>query len=285
MQALHAQSGQFSALLVGLVQAAEQTSELPRALGRYLLYRERVDGLRHRLGSALVYPCVLAAVGLGVCLFLLGYVVPRFASVVQDSPQLPWASAQLMALGQWVGQHTAWLLPTLGLGAALAGRQAWRAWHHGEGLQWLARLPGAARHWHSLSMARLYLTVGLLLDGGIPMQAALSLAEPVLPPARRAALAQARECIAQGQALSSSLQQAGLSTAVADRLIRVGEHSGQLGALLARAAAFHDDEAARWIERFSKAFEPTLMAAIGLVVGLIVVLLYLPIFDLAGSLG
>src|SRR5690606_3703815 len=113
--------------LVGLVQAAEQTSDVPRALGRYLAYRERLDGLRHRLGSALVYPCVLGVVGLAVCLFLLGYVVPRFASVVQDSPSLPWASAQLMALGQFVGQHAAWLMPTLGLGLLGAGWRARRA--------------------------------------------------------------------------------------------------------------------------------------------------------------
>ena len=68
------------------------------------------------------------------------------------------------------------------------------------------------------------------------------------------------------------------------RLLRVGEQSGQLGEMLLRTAAFYDDEITRWIERFSRAFEPVLMAAIGLVVGLIVILLYMPIFELAGSL-
>ena len=68
------------------------------------------------------------------------------------------------------------------------------------------------------------------------------------------------------------------------RLLRVGERSGRLGAMLSRAAAFHDEETSRWIERFTRAFEPALMAAIGLVVGLIVILLYMPVFELAGSL-
>ena len=68
------------------------------------------------------------------------------------------------------------------------------------------------------------------------------------------------------------------------RLLRVGEQSGQLGIMLTRTAAFYDNETSRWIERFTKAFEPILMAAIGIVIGLIVILLYMPIFDLAGSL-
>ena len=68
------------------------------------------------------------------------------------------------------------------------------------------------------------------------------------------------------------------------RLLRVGEKSGQLGPMLTRAAAFYDSETTRWIERFTKTFEPLLMAAIGVVIGLIVILLYMPVFDLAGSL-
>jgi general secretion pathway protein F len=67
-------------------------------------------------------------------------------------------------------------------------------------------------------------------------------------------------------------------------MLRVGERSGQLGAMLTRSALFYEGESARWIERFTKVFEPVLMTAIGLLVGLIVVLLYMPIFDLAGAL-
>ena len=74
-----------------------------------------------------------------------------------------------------------------------------------------------------------------------------------------------------------------MCTPVALRLMRVGERTGQLGDMLTRAARFHDGEIERFIARFTRSFEPLLMAAIGLVVGAIVVLLYMPIFDLAGS--
>ena len=67
-------------------------------------------------------------------------------------------------------------------------------------------------------------------------------------------------------------------------MLRVGERSGEMGTMLTQSAAFYDGEISRWIDRFTRTFEPLLMAAIGLVVGVIVILLYMPIFDLAGSL-
>jgi general secretion pathway protein F len=81
-----------------------------------------------------------------------------------------------------------------------------------------------------------------------------------------------------------ALEQHNLSTPVASRLLRIGEQTGQLGVMFSKTAAFYDSETTRWIERFSKVFEPVLMAIIGIVIGLIVILLYMPIFDLAGSL-
>jgi general secretion pathway protein F len=101
---------------------------------------------------------------------------------------------------------------------------------------------------------------------------------------RQAGLRQVGQAIEDGLPLSAAIEQAGLSTPMALRFIRVGERSGQLGDMLTRAAQFYDKDNARWIERFTKTFEPVLMTAIGAVVGLIVLLLYMPIFDLAGSI-
>jgi len=75
-----------------------------------------------------------------------------------------------------------------------------------------------------------------------------------------------------------------LITPVALRLVKVGERSGQLGVMLTRTAEFYEGDIARWMERFTRTFEPVLMAAIGVVIGLIVILLYMPIFELAGSI-
>ena len=100
----------------------------------------------------------------------------------------------------------------------------------------------------------------------------------------RVRLERASRLIREGQPISVSMESTGLVTPVSLRLLRVGERSGQMGEMMERIAAFHDEEMARWVEWFTKIFEPLLMAFIGVVIGGIVVLMYLPIFELAGSI-
>ncbi|HEU4442217.1 MAG TPA: type II secretion system F family protein, partial [Burkholderiales bacterium] len=100
----------------------------------------------------------------------------------------------------------------------------------------------------------------------------------------RPALSKARTLIEQGQAMSAALGAAGLATPVAARMMVVGERTGDMGNMLTQIARFHDDEVARAIDWFTKAFEPVLMAILGLAIGAVVVLMYMPIFELAGSI-
>ncbi len=284
-QALAQQADVFPPLFVGVVQAAEGTSDLPRALERYVSYATRLRTLRHKVVSAAIYPFILFTVGLAVALFLLGYVVPRFAMVYQSGGRdLPWASQLLLAWGQFAAQYAMWLLAglllTLG-GMVWGARQLLRTGRWGRVLR---LLPGARARLEILTLTRLYLTLGMLLDGGIPIMRGLQLCEAVLPQEAVGRLQAVRLAVGQGESLSVSLERYGLSTPVALRMLRVGEQTGQMGTMLGRTAAFYDAETTRWIEQFSKAFEPILMAAIGVVIGVIVVLLYMPIFDLAGSL-
>ena len=95
--ALSEQAEYFSPLYIGLMQAAEGTSDLPRSLARFIEYQKRVDSIRTKVVSASIYPLVLMAVGFAVTAFLLCYVVPRFALVYQDSGrELPWLSRLML---------------------------------------------------------------------------------------------------------------------------------------------------------------------------------------------
>jgi len=241
--------------------------------------------LRSRMISAAIYPAILLVVGAAVTLFLMAYVVPRFAGVYQGSGRaLPWLSQLLLDWGEFAGQHAGAVLGVL-VALALAG--VW--WLRGvlRSGRWIAvltRLPGVGERVRIIELSRLYLTTGMLLEGGIPILTALDVVGDAVSPTTRNALADARRIIADGGPLSQAFEHSGLATPIALRMLRVGERSGQMGAMLTRSALFYEGESARWMERFSKVFEPALMTAIGLLVGLIVVLLYLPIFDLAGSL-
>lgn len=283
--ALSQQPEFFPPLFVGIVQAAEGTSDLPQALDRYVAYETRLQTLRHKAISAAIYPGILFGVGFSVALFLLGYVVPRFSAVYQSSSRpLPWASQVLLAWGQFAAQY-AEVLAVAVIAAVLV--MVW-------GFQWLKQsgqwmrilgwLPGVRNRIEVLILTRLYLTLGMLLEGGIPIVRAMSLSEAVLPLAITQKLKAARHDVGQGDSLSNALERNELATSVSIRMLRVGEQTGQMGVMLGRAAAFYDTETTRWIEQFSKAFEPLLMAAIGIVIGFIVILLYMPIFDLAGNI-
>ncbi len=280
------QPGLFPPLYTGIVKAAEGTSDLPRALGRFIDYQQRIDLVRAKIVSAAIYPCILLAVGGGVSAFLITYVVPRFAEVYQGAGRnLPWMSRMMLSWGQFAGAHGALLL---GGAAALAAALAWgwrRLAGNGGIARLLAQLPGIGERVRIYELSRLYLTLGMLSEGGVTIVASMATVSGMVSPALQRALAAARAGVESGLPLSAAFEQNGLTTPISLRMLRVGERTGDMGPMLSQSAAFYDGEISRWIDRFTRTFEPLLMAAIGLVVGAIVVLLYMPIFDLAGDIS
>ncbi|SEN47621.1 type II secretion system protein F (GspF) [Duganella sp. CF517] len=276
----------FPPLYIGIVKAAEGTSDLPRSLSRFIDYQQRIDLVRGKLVSAAIYPCILLLVGGGVSLFLIGYVVPRFAEVYQGAGRdLPWLSQQMLNWGQFASQHTVLLLG--GIAAALAALALTVRQLMGSGgiVRLLGRLPGIGERVRIYELSRLYLTLGMLSEGGITIVHAIETVQGMVSAGIRQNLQAARAAIEAGLPLSTAFEANHLTTPISLRMLRVGERTGDMGPMLTQSAAFYDGEITRWIDRFTRTFEPLLMAAIGLIVGAIVVLLYMPIFDLAGDMS
>jgi general secretion pathway protein F len=275
----------FPDLYVATVRASERTGSLPEALGRYVTYQTQLDSVKKHLVSASIYPAILLVVGGLVTLFLLGYVVPRFSRIYEDiGGDLPWLSRMLMVWGGFVEKNGLALLAALA--AAVAALVLWLRTVTAR--RWLARqivrIPSVGERVRVYQLTRFYRTVGMLLAGGTPVPQALTMVSGLLHEELRTRLANAVRLIREGQSISVSLQGEGLTTPVALRMLRVGERTGRMGEMMERIAAFHEEELARWVERFTRTFEPLLMAVIGLVIGGVVVLMYFPIFELAGSL-
>src|SRR6266850_943543 len=267
----------FPALFVASVRATEKTGDLPDALRRYLGYQTQLEFVRKKIVSASIYPVLLMGVGFLVLMFLLGYVVPKFSHVYEDiQGNLPLMSQWLLALGKFVGANGL-AVAVVGIGAAAPAARRW----FGEKL-W--RVPAIGSRMRLYQLARFYRTLGMLLRGGTPIVAALDMASGLLVPALQPSLGRAREAIREGRAISEAMSGHGLTTPVALRMLRVGERSGRMDEMMDRIAGFLDDEIARWVEWFTRLFEPLLMALIGVVIGVIVVLMYLPVFELAGSI-
>ena len=283
-EALVESGGNFPQILIAGVRASERTGSLEETLQRYSEYASRMDDARKRIISALIYPVMLLIVGLLVSAFLIGFVVPKFAGVYRDSgSEMPWASALLFDIGRVIGAHPfEILLAVLLLVAGVVGAfslPATRAWFGGR----IRALPGVGVRLRIYELARLYRTLAMLLRGGTPIVPALGLAATMLSGAMREQLASASRQISQGEPISRALDTNGLTTKVGNRMLSVGERSGGMSEMLGRIADYHDEETARWVDWAVRLFEPILMALLGLVIGGIVILLYMPIFDLAGS--
>ena len=275
----------FPELYVATVRASERTGALQEALARYVAYQTQLDSVKKHLVSASIYPVILVAVGSLVALFLLGYVVPRFSHIYQDiGGDLPWLTRALIAWGAFVERHSA-MLPAV-LAAGIAALVVWlrrpgsRKWISRQ----LVRIPAIGERVRVYQLTRFYRTMGMLLVSGTPITQALSMVSGLLDQDLQHRLEGALRRIREGQPISVSLDSFGLTTPVALRMLRVGERTGMMGDMMERTAAFHEEELARWVERFTRTFEPLLMATIGIVIGGIVLLMYFPIFELAGSI-
>lgn len=280
-QALAAQPATFDALFVALVAASERSGQLPTTLRGHAAWLAWRDALRDRLQAALIYPLLLMGAGGAVVMFLLLYVLPRFAGVFDGlGSELPAASRGLIALGVWTAAHPAVALALAAL-APMGGLLAWGWPPAQQALQRLAwRSPGLGPRLRTVALARLYRCLGLLIGAGVPVPAALALTQGVLAPPLHAAGQATQVAVASGIRLSQAMQTSGLATPVAWRMLRVGESSGSLSPMLVRAAAFHDEEIARLAEFVTRAINPVLMLVMGVLIGGIVVLMYLPIFGL-----
>ncbi|CDG81318.1 type II secretion system F family protein [Janthinobacterium agaricidamnosum] len=276
----------FPDIYIATVHAAERSGNLPEALARFVGYQLQFDAIRKKLISAAIYPAMLLVVGSLVTLFLLGYVVPKFSVVYESSGrEIPWMSQMLLGFGQALAAHPMLCLAALaGTVGAVAFGAANQAMRQALILQVL-RLPVLSGKAAEFRLARFYRALSLLLHAGIPLHKALALVAAMLLPAQQAQLAQARRAVQEGLPFSAALEQSQLATPVAQSLLKVGENTGRLGDMLERSAKFHDEEFARWVDWASRLLEPLLMTVIGVVIGGVVVLMYMPIFELAGSLS
>ena len=275
----------FPALYVAGVRANERSGGLVEAIERFILYRAQSDLLRKRVVGASVYPALILGVGLLVIAFLLLFVIPRFSQVFEDlGDRIPYMSRLLLQWGKFVHAHGMAVLAAMvalvaGSVAALRTRRVRAAL-----ARRILKLPRIGEYVRTYQLARFYRALGLLQQAGIPILVALDMVVGLLPASLHASLAGARRDIGEGRAMSDAFESNGLTTVVAVRLLRVSERTGQMGEMLERTAIFHEDDIAEAIDWFIRLFEPLLMMGIGLIIGVIVLLMYAPIFELAGSL-
>jgi general secretion pathway protein F len=275
----------FPPLYVAAVRASERTGALQESLTRFVTYQQQIDYLRKTVVNASIYPIVLTIAGTLVTLFLMGYVVPRFSVIYEElGDGLPLASRLLMKWGQLLDAHAAGVAITFVSAVSAAIYGLTRASVRTTLANWIAKIPTIGNQLFLYQLARFFRTSGMLLRGGIPVVTALQMSSGLLGANLQLALERATRSVREGQSLAVALENENLTTPVAARMLRVGQRAGNLGEMMERIAAFYDEEMSRWVAIVTRLIEPILMSVIGIIIGLIVVLMYFPIFELAGSI-
>lgn len=275
----------FPPVLVACVKASEQTGGLAESLKRFSRNSATLQALRARVVSASVYPAVLLVVGAAVVLFLLAFVVPRFASLLEHSGhELPLLSQWLMAWGSLVHAHGAAMAGALALAVLAAVVALRRASVRNWAADRILALPGIGEYFRIYRQAQFFRTAAMLVDGGIPVVHAFDLAQALVSRTDRAALSNALERVRNGGRISDAFLDCGLASPITYRLLTVAEKTGGLGPVLDKVASFQEAHVSRAIDLISRLIEPAMMIVIGIVIGGIVVLMYMPIFQLASSI-
>jgi len=272
----------FPPLYVAMVRSSETTGTVRASIQRFMHYQKQVDEIRGKLVAAAIYPAILIFVGFIVIAFLMLYIVPRFSAVFDDVATRQHASAGFIQIwGGFVRNHT--MLAWSGFFAFLMAVMAVFTHPKTRGALYgkVLDLPWIGEKVWLLQLARLYRTLGMLLKSGVSVLSAMKMTEESLSLAMRQGMQTAIASVSEGKSLSKVLPACGLSTEVAQRLLVAGESSGNLDEMMQRIADFYDQEMATWIDTAGRLVEPILMVGIGLVIGAVVLMLYMPIFDLA----
>ena len=275
----------FNELYVATIRAGEQSGNLPEVLQRYVSYLKLMMELKQKVTKALAYPAFLVIVGVGVIGFLVGYVMPTFVSVYGESSQaLPFATQALLDLISGINRY---FIPGLvALVGAIVALKAYRATEAGRLTtdRLLLSTPGLGvilTYHHTIQLMR---TLGTVLAGGIPAVEAVQIAGGAVSNRYMAkGLAEAVERIREGTTLASAIETQQVLPKLATEMIAVGEETGSLETMLRDIAEFYEGSLDLKLTRMTTWIEPVLLLAMGFIVGTIVIIMYLPVFQMAGT--
>ncbi len=285
--ALERQHGMFSRLYINMVRAGEAGGTLHETLQRLADYLERSSALKGRVINALIYPAILLAiVGLSL-LFLLGFVVPQFATMYESlDAELPWFTQLVLALGLFVRD---WWIVLIVIPALLAGwfdRKLRDPAFRTRFDEWLLRQKFAGPLVAKLETARLMRTLGTLLKNGVPLLTALGIGKNVLGNrALSADVEAASDDVKNGVGLSTALAKGKRFPRLALQMIQVGEESGALDTMLLKTADTFDQETGQALDRMLAALVPVVTILLAGVVGIVILAVLIPIYGLTNSIG
>jgi type IV pilus assembly protein PilC len=284
-KAFEAQGG-FPLVYTVTLLAGERSGNLEEVLQRYLDFQRVSLTFRKKLKSSLIYPVFLIIMVIGLLIFLITFVVPRFAQLYdQLGTKLPTPTLLLLSLGKDVQHYGIYI----GLALALIIYFIVRWTKTDSGANFVDRVrigtPGLGQVWLKYQVGLFSRTLATLLTGGLPLVPSLETAARSIESRQISkAVYTSVEGVREGQGLATSLEETGVFPELSVEMIEVGESTGALPAMLNSVAEFFEEDVQTQLSAIMSLIEPMILVVMGVVVVIILIALYEPIFSL-GNIG
>lgn len=285
--ALERHVGAFPHLYVASIRAGERTGDLVATIRRYILYLKRAEAMRKKVVAALFYPAIIVVVAFCAVTLLLLYVVPTFSQIYADAgSQLPLPTQMLIAFTTFLRRF--FLLGVALLAAAVVALRSWQATDNGRFLmdRFKLRVFMLGDLYRKYSVAGFTRTLATVLGSGIPIIESLRMSIGTLNNLyMEKRLSEAVRHVEEGGTLAAAFERIAIMPPLALRMLGVGESTGALEDMLADISDYLEDELEERMHVLTTAIEPAVMVVMEIVVGVIIVTMYLPIFKIAGTVG
>jgi type IV pilus assembly protein PilC len=277
----------FSSLYVASIRAGERTGDLPQTIRRYIAFLKRIEGFRKKVISALIYPAILLTVAFFAVTLLLVYVVPTFSQVYADAGSaLPMPTQILIAFTTILKKY---ILLVAGIILVLMViLRRWSMTDQGRFLVdgWKLRIPFVGDLVNKYAVAGFSRTFATILGSGTPIVESLKMSVRTLDnKVLERKLLEAITNVEEGTTLSSALEKVRIMPPLALRMLGVGETTGALEEMLGEISDYFEEEIDRNLHVLTTAVEPAIMIVMGIIIGVIIITMYLPVFKIAGTVG
>jgi general secretion pathway protein F len=272
----------FSKLYLNMVRAGEASGSLPLVLDRLVEFQQSADELKSYLVSSLIYPGLLSVVGAGSVFILLNFVIPKFADVFRDAGQsLPLPTQILLNISEFSKSY--WWVLLLAAGGSVFSFSRWVATEPGR-WRWdkfKLKIPLLGDLLRKIEVARISKTLGTLLHNAVPLVLSLNIVKDISSNrVISGAILEIAEGVKKGEGVARPMERTGAFPALAVHLIEVGEETGRLDSMLLELSKVYDKDVKSAIKNLIALFEPAMILAMAVVVGIIVISMLLAIVSI-----
>jgi type IV pilus assembly protein PilC len=277
--------GSFDTLFVQMVKAGEAGGILDVVLRNLSVYLEKSVRLRRMVKGAMLYPGGITLVGIAVVVGMLYFVIPQFESMLKGAGQeLPGPTQFLVDASDWLQNNILYVI--VGSIAGFIAFKKWKATPKGREIwhRFVMKTPVFGNLAIKSSVARFSRTFGTLLGAGVSLVESLEICQQILNNAVfEKTITRVKKAVESGKSVSEPLAKSKAFPDMAIHMINVGENTGEMDKMLAKIAEYYEEEVETIVGSLSKILEPIILVVLGGMVAGILIAMYLPIFEMAGS--